>query len=202
MFGNIELLDDNQLPGKNTYNQLAKAIKYMRSLNDGLIVSMGPDGGIWLDFAGFSLAELMGGNALLASFGGSIAQKKLTVSSGNVFWPGQSLSVSGLTVSNVSSGRKVWCAVSYSSATLSSGTSFPAYVTGSGQGSVVNVRILEVVTVNNALRVKYHHVGDVHFPICPYFWIPGFDDSKKQSLDHGVGGALEWTDYEEWECNQ
>ena len=202
MFGNVNLLNEGDIAGPETFNTLARAIRNMRSLHDGLIITMGPDGGLQFDMAMFSLAELMAIGAFACSCGGTLSKGKLTVSGGSVLWPGGSaLSASGITVNNVTSGRKVWCAVSYNSASLSSGTSFPAYVTGSGQGSVINVRILEVVTLNSRLAVKYHHCGDIQFPFPPYFWIAGFDDSQKQSLDHGVGGSLEWTDYDEWECN-
>lgn len=206
MFTNIRLLNENELPGDGLYNPLATAVRNMRSISDQLQVTMGNDGGIQLDFLPpLDFLDMQG--SLKASFGGTLTRKngvrKLTVEGGEVNWPYMAFgsAVQGVTVNNAASGLKVWCHITSSSASLQSGSSFPSflhvYINGSTSRVEMNVRLLELVTVRKKLAVKYHHVGNVNFAIAPYFWISGYDPSKKQSLDHAEGGGLVWTDYQE-----
>lgn len=210
-FMNIRTLEDNELPGCGVYNPLATAIRNMRSASDNLDVFMGNDGGLRIDFRPpLEWLDLEGGG-IHASFGGTLEKKngsrKLTVNGGEVNWPNMAISnvVDGITVNNAGSGLKVWCHITSSGATLQSGNSFPSWLVSnigaSSSSFVLNVKMLELVTVKKRLAIKYHHVGDVNFSSMPYFWIPGYDAAKKQSLDHAEGtGLLVWTDY--GECDE
>lgn len=210
MFPKIRTIGENELPGDGVYNPLALAIRNMRSLSDSLQITIGNDGGLLFNLMpdanlySLVLQTLASGGGIYANFSGKIVKtnngKQLQIKLGRVFWPpSTSLSVSDTTINNITSGRKVWCAVTANAASIQNGSTFPNFVTVNNGSYTVNVRLMETVTTDNVLGIKYHHIGDIFFAICPYFWISGFDATKKQSLDHSASGTLEWTDYAE--CN-
>lgn len=211
MFPKIRTLGDNELPGSGVYNPLALAIRNMHSLSDSLQITMGNDGGILLDLLpdvnilNLVMQLLGNGEGIYANFCGRLVKTndgmQLQVKLGRVFWPpSTSLSVNDTTINNVTSGKKVWCAITANAASIQNGSSFPNFVTENNGAYTINVRLMETVTNDNVLGIKYHHIGDIFFSQCPYFWISGYDPTAAQSLDHGTNGGLVWTTY--GPCNQ
>lgn len=211
MFPKIRTIKENELPGDGVYNPLALAIRNMHSISDSLQITMGNDGGLQFDLLPdaniitLMMGLLANGEGIYANFCGRLVKEngvmKLVVKLGRVFWPpSTSIAVNDTTISNITSGRKVWCAITANAASIQNGSAFPNFVTVNNGTYTVNVRLMETVTNNNALGIKYHHVGDIFFAQCPYFWISGFDPTVAQSLDHNASGGLVWTTY--GPCNQ
>ncbi len=206
MFPKIRTIGKNELPGDGVYNPLALAVRNMHSLSDSLQITIGNDGGIQFDMLPDAdllnlVTQLLGsGEGIYANFCGRLVKTndgmQLQVKLGRVFWPPTtSISVSDTNINNVTSGRKVWCAITANAASIQNGSSFPNFVTVNNGVYTINVRLMETVTNDNVLGIKYHHIGDIFFAQCPYFWISGFDPTVAQSLDHNASGGLVWTTY-------
>ena len=174
MFPKIRTIGENELPGDGVYNPLALAIRNMHSLNDSLQMSIGNDGGIQFDLLpdaniySLVMQSLFSGDGIYANFSGRIVKtnggKQLQIKLGRVFWPpSTSISVGDTTISSITSGRKVWCAITSNSASVQDGSTFPNFVTLDNGHYVVNVRLMETVTTDNVLGIKYHHIGDIFF---------------------------------------
>lgn len=190
----VRPLSQGEIAGPATINPLIAAVNGMHSISEHLSVGTDQAGGIELRLDIASILNIIqqaisGGEILNFSFKATVSNGTLTIAGGSVRLPDSSISVSSLSRS-ATNGFCAWVQiVSTSSASIQTGSSFPAVLDTSNK--YVNVPL---GTWNGTLWL-HRHLGDIVLPMMPYFWIPGYSASDIQSLDHDATGALVWTTY-------
>lgn len=190
----VRPLQQGEVAGPNTINPLLAAVNGMHSISEYLAVGTDEAGAIELRLDVVSLLNIIqqtitGGETLGFSFKATVADGMLTIAGGSVRLPNSVISVSSLSRS-ATNGLCAWVQiVSTSSASIETGTSFPAVLDTTHK--YVNIPL---GTWNGTLWL-HRHLGDIVLPMMPYFWIPGYSASDIQSLDHDATGALVWTTY-------
>lgn len=190
----VRPLQQGEVAGPNTINPLLAAVNGMHSISEHLAVGTDEAGAIELRLDVASLLNIIqqtitGGETLGFSFKATVADDMLTIAGGSVRLPNSVISVSSLSRS-ATNGLCAWVQiVSTSSASIQTGSSFPAVLDTSNK--YVNIPL---GTWNGTLWL-HRHMGDIVLPMMPYFWIPGYSASDIQSLDHDATGALVWTTY-------
>lgn len=190
----VRPLQQGEVAGPNTINPLLAAVNGMHSISEYLDVGTDEAGAIELRLDVVSLLNIIqqtitGGETLGFSFKATVADGMLTIAGGSVRLPNSVISVSSLSRS-ATNGLCAWVQiVSTSSASIQTGSSFPAVLDTSNK--YVNVPL---GTWNGDFWL-HRHLGDIVLPMMPYFWIPGYSASDMQSLDHDATGALVWTTY-------
>lgn len=203
-------LGENEIAGAETINPIIDLICGLRCDSDFLDINANGIGGATFSFNEGVLynwlASKLNDGVLDFSFLGGINGSKLSVSGGNVYLQHNSIyiqprsniqCVAGGTayvvVDSISSGSIVYG--DSSASTLADGIVQPA---SGGRGNRLVLPILRTVYASGAFRVKYLHFGDFHFVDLPYFWIPSYDKTKDQSLDHAANSdGYVWNTYGE-----
>lgn len=205
----FKFLKEGEIAGPDTLNPIIELLRGIRS--DSEFIDVNPNGlnGMTISFNEGALYNwLKKGvvNEMRFSFQGEITQgnnARISVSSGKVYIQDSAISVSSMNA-NAVDGRIVYAEVtSLGSGSLtytSSQGGGMVQPSGSGHGNRLMLPILQTVKDGSNWYIKYLHIGDFHFVNQPYFWIPGYDKTKKQSLDHdeNTDGYI-WTEYGECE---
>ena len=199
-------LKDGEIAGKETVNPIVNFVQGMRSISDFLTINPNGRGSINfdLDFAALAanILKLIKIPELNFDFECSISSNgRLTVSSGTVFLPFNSVSISSYShnLSNSDSGKMVYVRLNSASSgeiVLSSGVTHTLQ-TGNNDFRVT----LPVATLTKSganWRIKYHHIGSFDLTTVPYFYEVGYDKSQVQTLDHTDGtNGMQWVTYGE-----
>ena len=168
----VRPLQQGEVAGPNTINPLLAAVNGMHSISEHLTVGTDEAGAIELRLDVASLLNIIQqtiteGETLGFSFKATVADGMLTIAGGSVRLPNSVISVSSLSRS-ATNGLCAWVQiVSTSSASIQTGSSFPAVLDTSNK--YVNVPL---GTWNGTLWL-HRHLGDIVLPMMPYFWIPG-----------------------------
>ena len=195
----VRPLQQGEVAGPQTINPLLAAINGMHSISEHLTVGTDEAGAIELQLDVASILNIIqqtitGRETLNFSFKATVSNGTLTIAGGSVRLPNSSISVSGIS-HTATSDLCAWVQiVSTSSASIQTGSSFPAVL--DTYNKYVNIPLGSW----NGSFWLHRHLGDIVLPQMPYFWISGFSASDVQSLDHDATGALVWTTY--GDCNE
>lgn len=196
---NLKPLQENEIAGPITTNAIIKHLQGMRSLSEFLSIEPNGQGSVNFDLDANSLIKVILGmvedtQELEFDFKGSISNGNLHVSSGKVYFPNTSVSVSGGTFDD---DDTVHIALTGSA----SGSISGSLATGSVSRVITNATtmllpLLTTATINGEKVVKYYHVGDYVFDMLPPAWISGFRSDSVQALSHDANSfAPVWIDY-------
>lgn len=200
---NLKPLQENEIAGQLTINTIIKHLQGMRSLSEFMSITPNGQGSVNFDLDVKSIIDVILGmvkdtQELEFDFKGSISNGNLHVSSGKVYFPNTSVSVSGGTFDD---DDTVHIALTGSA----SGSISGSLATGSVSRVITNATtmllpLMTTATINGEKVVKYYHVGDYVFDMLPPAWINGFDATVTQSLDHVAGSNdLIWNTYSDCE---
>lgn len=207
MYGNnlgADKLGIRDLVGEPTGNALINWIKGLSATSNYLTTSPNANGSIDIDL-NFSLVAntiLSLVERLAGEFKATVDGSKLTVTGGHVFLPGKSYSLGAFT-RNLTAGDdgKVVCLTTDASDSSSGASSWEYEISSIPQGivsgSVVRLPLCVPFRDNGVWYVRHLHIGAYVLAMPPAPLIDGYNASRMQSLDHGAGGALVWTDYGE-----
>lgn len=200
----IEPLDDNQIAGAKTINPIIKYILGMDSTSDFLAINPNGRGSVNFDLDAGALAKwilsMIDDNTGLnlewdfkVNFTKSGSSNRISVRAGQVFFPDNSVSISGInnqSISSSSSGKMVYVRLNSKS---SGELVIDNAVTHTLQTGNDNYRMtLPIATItykssNNTWSARYHHIGSFSFGSYPYFWKDNFTKGDYQFLVHRNG---------------
>lgn len=181
MLEEIRLLESNELPGSGTYNQVARALRYMRSTSDSLTFQIGPDGGIWITMMPDPANASGEAEAERPSLYAYLDNGLWRVTAGHIRYPGATIAVPQSS-GTAYSGRYVWVAWTSSSASVDSGASLPSlYDTATGTICTPLARI------SGGSITRLHAGGDIVAYTVPAMFISGYSttDEKARVIQSG-----------------
>lgn len=198
----LKRLKEGEIAGRESLNPIISLLLHLKT--DGEYIDINPDGLgslIWsLNFPNVlrSISEHISSGVSLGlegAFAVSLASSTFTVSPGSIRFldTGAVHTAPSITSSFPSGTMYVWCAITPSSSTLSSGTSLPLILT---TDYMINIPIARVTSS----AVFYYHVGDILL-LTPYKWLSGYDPSVAQALVHDTAGLVQWAASEEDESD-
>lgn len=204
----FKYLKEGEIAGPDTINPIIELLRGIRS--DSEFIDVNPNGinGMTISFNEGALFNWLqkGTDKLRFSFQGEIshgANAKIKVSAGTVYVQDNTISISSMGSTTAHNNYIVYAQVTQNSGSLtytSSQGGGMVQPSGSGHGNRLMLPILQTVKDGSNWYIKYLHIGDFHFVNQPYFWIPGYDKTKKQSLDHDENtDGYVWTEYGECE---
>ena len=194
----IELLEKGCLPGPQLYNQLAQALKYIKTTTDGVYFSMRPNGGLCIDVDFAQHGENAGeGGFPLVTFLAYVDSGQWKTTAGLIQCPRFHLAVDAKAATHGDSHKCVWLEFDNENACLESGSAFP-------QDEPYRMRSGKPVAVVPLAQdtdggIIYHHWGDIVMPWTPYFLLNTFSAAKPQILGHNASGELKFFDIGECE---
>lgn len=207
----FKYLDNKEIAGAETINPIVDFLRGIRSDSEFIDLNANANNSMTISFNEgvlFNWLKKASTNGEFKhSFQGTITQGnngKISVSSGTVYMQENTINISGISNQSCTSGHVVYAVLSSASSgslsyasSMGSGIVQPA---GSGHGDRIVLPILRTVKNNGVWQIEYLHIGDYHFVNMPYFWISGYDKSKRQSLDHDENtNGFVWTEYGECE---
>lgn len=204
----FKFLKEGEIAGPDTINPIIELLRGIRS--DSEFIDVNPNGlnGMTISFNEGALFNWLqkGTDKLRFSFQGEISQganAKIKVSAGTVYVQDSAISISSMGSTTAHNNYVVYAQVTQNSGSLtytSSQGGGMVQPSGSGHGNRLMLPILQTIKDSSGWYIKYLHIGDFHFVNQPYFWIPGYDKTKKQSLDHDENtDGYVWTEYGECE---
>ena len=196
-------LADNEIAGAETINPIIDFVRGIRSTDD--FIELNPNGidsmdidvnrGAILEWLKTAYPHTSINHTFKATINDT---NKISCTSGKVYFPSNSVSISALGNTTCVSGNMVYIRLnSKTSGSLEYGSI--SHTIQPASGSNPNRVCLPICTTyrsNNVWYVQYYHIGDYAFTQYPYFWVDGYDRTKPQALMHYEDEDFyRWVDY-------
>lgn len=201
----LELLKDNELPGKDVFNALVNYLRHSDSSSPVLSINPNADGvGVNFSISKDALEDLLGAG-ILNTFRAYMAKDEgetkmsFNLTTGSVRHQLGYINIPQYKDTSPADKRKYWIkCVGSSAGSIQYGQDWPLSLVGGANYTELYLPIC-IIEGNDLAgwKITYHHIGDYILHNLPYTWIPGFDAAKAQSLDHNPGGQVLWNNYEE-----
>lgn len=199
-------LGDNEVAGKETINPIVTMLQGMRSTSEFLTINPNGRGSVNFDLDFTALAanilKLIKIPELSFDFQCSVnSNGRLTVSSGKVFLPSSSVSISSYShnLSSGDSGKMVYVRLnSASSGEIVLSSAVTHTLQTGNQDYRVTLPVATITKSNSVWSVRYHHIGSFDLTTMPYFYIGGYSRGDVQTLDHTADSdGMAWQTYGE-----
>ena len=191
----IPILQDGCLPGPETFNQLANAVRRIRSNRPGLTFRLMPDGGLMLEFQQERPYVLNG--ALCANVLYDDSGTRYWVARGGIVrTPCWEIEIRNDRRTFGASKSRCWIEWNEDGGDWHYGTRFPDQ---KDKDSVIVTPIAEM-TSNSVLI--HRHLGDIILPHVPMILMDDYDKNKRQAFVHTNDNREVWVDVEECEVEE
>lgn len=191
----IPILPDGFLPGPETFNQLANAVRRIRSNHPGLTFRLMPDGGLMLEFQIEKPYVLNG--ALCANVLYDDSGTRYWVARGGIVrTPCWEIEIKNDRRTFGASKSHCWIEWNEDGGSWHYGTSFP------DQKDKDSVIVTPIAEMTSSSVLIHRHLGDIILPHVPMILMDDYDKNKRQAFVHTDDNREVWVDVEECEVEE
>lgn len=191
----IPILQDGFLPGPETFNQLANAVRRIRSNRPGLTFRLMPDGGLMLEFQDERPYVLNG--ALCANVLYDDSGTRYWVARGGIVrTPCWEIEIKNDRRTFGASKSHCWIEWNENGGGWRYGTKFP------DQKDKDDVIVTPIAEMTSSSVLIHRHLGDIILPHVPMTLMDDYDKNKRQAFVHTKDNREIWVDVEECEVEE